>query len=123
LIRHQDEDYDCERFAFDPFAESIARGGQTFKVDHAATVPGRLTLFEGRELRFRAQLYDSPIGRRVLERTREGAVRGASIGFRARRVQYVGPANVRQVDEADLTELSVCLNAEPAWHSTAVWAE
>jgi HK97 family phage prohead protease len=126
-IEHRTADGDVfsrsEQFAHGAFTESIERGGQALKIDHCTAVPGRLTLFgEGPDLRFRFRVHDSMVGRRLLDHVRRDEARGASIAFRARRIHY-GFAHVEVVDEAELTEISVCIDGKPAWYSTSVWEE
>jgi phage head maturation protease len=125
-IEHRTADGDVfsrsEQFKHDAFAESIERGGQVLKIDHAATVPGVLTLFEGPDLRFRFRIHDSVVGLRLLDHVRRGEARGASIAFRARRMHY-GFAHVEVVEAAELNEVSICLAAKPAWYGTAAWEE
>jgi hypothetical protein len=125
-IEHRTADGDVfsrsEQFKHDAFAESIQRGAQALKIDHAATVPGVLTLFEGPDLRFRFRMHNSVVGLRLLDHVRRGEARGASIAFRTRRSHY-GFGNVEVIDVAELNEVSVCVDGKPAWYSTRVWEE
>jgi HK97 family phage prohead protease len=119
-----DEYYNSsEQFMAGCFATSIERGGQYVTVDHGLTVPGRLQLFETpSDLRFRFFIHDSALGRSVLEHTRRGDLRGASIGFRSQRSRYER-RSVLVHDVADLAEIALCLNRRPAWYSTVVQEE
>jgi Caudovirus prohead serine protease len=111
-----------ERFEPGCFATSIERGGQFLTLNHEERVPGRLTLFDGPDLRFRFQIHDTAIGRTVLEHARRGDLLGASIGFRSQR-SHCGRGSVVVHEVAHLSEDALCLDRRPAWYGTVVQEE
>jgi HK97 family phage prohead protease len=115
---------ESEQFAPGAFSRSIAAGGQVVKLDLRAEIPGRLTLFEGPDLRFRFHVSDTPIGRRVFGLAQRGELHGVSIGFeRMPERERYGYGGVRLVDEGRLLEISLCEQGRPAWYGTVVQIE
>jgi HK97 family phage prohead protease len=113
-----------ERFDHRAFDGSIAAGGQVVKIDHAgAAIPGRLQFFASNDLRFRFKIFDSPAGRDLLEHAQRGRIAGVSIAFSPIREHFDAERQVEIVDEATLTEISMCVSGGPSWYGTSVWLE
>jgi phage head maturation protease len=119
-IAHADR---TEVFDYDAFNDSIARNETALTIDHHTTVPGRLTLFAGRELRFRFEVFDTPLGRRTLATAQRGGFSGVSIAFREERSHGEGWPGITRVDQATLTQVSLCESGRPSWYGTVVLLE
>jgi phage head maturation protease len=128
-----------ERFLPGCFDRSIATGPYTLNINHGSPIRGRWDRVWSDAahptkpnhwlaypvLRFRFHVYDSTLGREVVEGVGRGAMRHCSISFSAGdNWRYGRNGAMKEIIEARLNHIGVLeSDRRPAWCETACWLE